>query len=142
MNGRVLYYDPAEKKVKEMEIELELKEQYESVTGWYFWAEGRCPFDNEHLSFDIVLEDDLSAEVYQKVRESGSKRLKEMVDDLLYYHKEPPSETSLAGYCIHFSPRGYEGFVEESEILVVQSGLAFVDADEVVRALLEEKLGK
>jgi len=157
MKGLVSYYDDRDGKVKEMVLELKLETWWDDDTGWWLiWVEGKCPFDGTSISFDIVTDKGLSsdmrrmikevAELEEKYIEEGEgKKLKEMIDDILWRYSEFPRETEVAGVCIHFNPRKYMDEEEEEEVGVeelvkVEDGVASVDEDEIVKEILKSEL--
>jgi hypothetical protein len=156
MKGAVDYYDDREGKIKEMKIELELGTWWDEVTGWLIWAEGKCPFDGTPLSFDVITDEELSSDVRRMikeiaelkedyVKEGSGEELQEMINDVLWRYSEFPTETEVAGKCIHFNPRKYLDEEEEEEIgewelAKAEAGVAIVDGDEVVKEILQGEL--
>jgi len=156
MKGRISYFDDRDNKIKEMMLDLELATRWARVTGWWIWAEGKCPFDGTPLSFDIVTDKRLSSDMRRMIKEvaelkeeyirdGAGKELREMIDEILWRYSEFPTETVVAGECIHFNPTKYMDEEEEEEIgieelLGVETGVASVDEDEIVKEILKSEL--
>jgi hypothetical protein len=160
MKAIVSIWDDERKRVRhdfKLDVELRYKSDL-SIVNYWFWVEGRCPYDGEKLTFNLVWDGELSKQLENEIDrisqdiETYTNREIEWflakISTLIKYYDDIPSETGKAGYCVHFAPTEYyeeeelkEMGVDIADILTVESGVATVDINDVVKELIDEMKG-
>jgi len=150
MKAIVTLWNDNEKTVEDVELEVKLTVMHTEPPSWYwFGLAGKCPYDGEKLYFEPIIEGSLSREVSEKIKkithdevhytEEEIKDFEKRLSDLKHY-LEFPNETTPAGKCIHFYPSEYYRFEDDDEMYIseVESGIATVNINDVVQALIDE----
>jgi hypothetical protein len=154
MKATVTIWNDEEKTVEDIEIDVEL--QYWSdygTTNYWFWLEGKCPYDGENLSFAFVWDGVLSKRLEEEIDKISQdfetytneeiKHFLARISTVIKYYDEFPTETERAGNCVHFAPTEYYEFEDEDEpyISEVENGVATVDINDVIQELIDEMKG-
>jgi hypothetical protein len=141
-----------------VELDVRLEYYYDWTHKFWFWLEGKCPYCGEKVGFDLIAEGDVSKSLEEEIEEIAQdeehytegeiKDFLKKVETIVKYYTDYPSETEPAGKCIHFNPSEYysekefeEMGVDMSDVLVVESGVATVDINDVIRILIDEMKG-
>jgi hypothetical protein len=156
IKGKVTIFDDSEKKViYDYEIDDLKLRVYSDNLGYKFWLGGVCPFDGKTILLSIVHDGKLSKDLRKDIKDIRLFKKNFLFDEfdedddvysqLIKYYNDYPYETDIAGLCVHFNPYKYydeEDFenwgVDSEDINSVESGVAYVSLDDLIRDLLSQ----
>jgi len=158
MKAKVLIWNNKKKTVERLKLDLNLTCEIFSIDKYKeyrFFLKGKCPFDNKKTIFFLVAEKKLSQtlekEIEKIIKDTKHyarieiKDFKEKIDTIIDYYRDFPEMDEEASLCIHFAPRRYyseekliDMGIDIRDIDAVESGVAIVNINDVIRELVNE----